>query len=138
MKDRDLQNEARLERSLRKQVVAPKLDGRFDAAVWSRIAAEEKRAAAPMPARARAETPRWLAACNMIGIGVTVVLVVFYAIRAVGGIDLGLDLSVSLPSFSAEQQSLLIKKMGPIVSTLAVLFGFMFTRHGRRLLSALR
>ena len=39
--------EARLERSLRKQVTPPKLDGRFDAAVWSRIAAEEKKAMAP-------------------------------------------------------------------------------------------
>ena len=32
--------EARLERSLRNQVRVPKLDGRFDAAVWARIEAE--------------------------------------------------------------------------------------------------
>lgn len=136
MRDRDLQIEARLERSLHRQVKVPRLDGRFDAAVWSRIAAEEEKAKAPRAQRGRA--PRWLVACNFIGIAVSVVLVAVFASRAVSGVDLGVDMNVSLPSFSAEQQSLLIKKMGPIVSAAAVLFGFMFTRHGRRLISALR
>ena len=40
-----LQIEARLERSLRNQVRAPKLDGRFDAAVWARIESEKSAAA---------------------------------------------------------------------------------------------
>lgn len=136
MKERNLQIESRLERSLRKQVSAPRLDGRFDAAVWSRIAAEEQKARAPVAARGR--TPRWLLACNFVGVAVTMVLVVVYVARAVSGVDIGMQMDVSLPSFSAEQQALLIKKMGMALSTVAVLFGFMFTRFGRRLISALR
>jgi hypothetical protein len=136
MKDRNLQIESRLERSMRRQVSAPKLDGRFDAAVWSRIAAEEQKARVPVVERG--PMPRWLMACNFLGIAVTVVLVAVFATRAMSGVDVAVDMNVSLPSFSAEQQALLIKKMGPILSTVAVLFGFMFTRFGRRLISALR
>ena len=136
MRDRNLQIESRLERSMRKQVSAPKLDGRFDASVWSRIAAEEQKARVPVVQSGH--SPRWLMACNFLGIAVTVVLVAVFASRAVSGVDVALDMDMSLPSFSAEQQALLIKKMGFIVSALAVLFGFMFTRYGRRLISTLR
>ena len=38
--------ETRLDRSLRNQVAAPRLDGRFNAAVWARIAAEDQHASA--------------------------------------------------------------------------------------------
>ena len=129
--------EARLERSLRKQVRVPKLDGRFDAAVWSRIAAEDKKAMAPAR-EVRAGTPRWLVACNVLGVAVTVVLVAYYAARSMGGLDLGAQLGVELPSISVAQQKSLLQLAGPIVSAAAVLFGLMFIRHGRKLISAFR
>jgi hypothetical protein len=131
-----IQNEARLERSLRSQIVVPKLDGRFDAAVWSRIAAEEKKVLAPLPVRSR--MPRWLVACNVAGIAVTVALVLFYVAPSVGELDLGVQLGLELPSLSAAQQKSLLEVAGPVIATAAVLFGLMFTRFGRRLLSALR
>ena len=56
--------ESRLERSLRKQVRAPKLDGRFDAGVWSRIEAS----AAPAATSRRTLMPRWLIASHVLGV----------------------------------------------------------------------
>ena len=51
------ETEVALEKSLRKQVPMPRLDARFNAAVWQRIAAAEA------PARMRpARTSRWLLA----------------------------------------------------------------------------
>jgi hypothetical protein len=132
--------EARLERSLRRQVTAPKLDGRFDAAVWSRIAAEDRAGAsgkASVPAANR-DMPRWLLACNAIGITVTVVLVVWFGAGQMSGVDLALDLGVELPRVTQDQQQSLLMLASRVVTAAAVLFGLMFTRIGRRLLSALR
>jgi hypothetical protein len=135
------QVEARLERSLRRQVTAPKLDGRFDAAVWQRIANEDRAVARTNAASTAATTtrmPRWLVACNVLGIAVTAVLVLWFGVRQLSGIDLGLDLGVDLPAFSAEQQQSLLRLATNVLAAAAVLFGLMFTRFGRRLLSALR
>jgi hypothetical protein len=119
--------EARLERSLRRQVAAPTLDGRFNAAVWSRIAAQGQKAA-PMVIRRR--TPGWLTACNIVGAIVSVLALGYYAARSVTGLDLGFE----LPSFSADQQTALINNLAPYISGVAVLFGLMFTRPARKLL----
>jgi hypothetical protein len=134
--------EARLERSLRRQVTAPKLDGRFDAAVWSRIG-EEGRAAArnaqvSKPLAKTSAMPRWLLVCNVLGVAVTAILVIWYGARQVSGIDLGLDLGVEWPTLSLDTQQSLLYWAGQILAIAAVLFGLMFTRVGRRLLSALR
>ena len=126
--------EARLEASLRRQVTAPKLDGRFDAAVWARIAAQTQRDTTPVVAR----MPRWLIMSNVVGVTATVLLVVFYALRSTSGVELKeLQLGADMLSLSAEQQSSLLKMAGEIVTGAALLFGLMFTRLGRRLRAAL-
>ncbi len=127
--------ETRLERSLRRQVVAPRVDGRFNAAVWSRIAAEQQKAAAQLVVPRR-RTPAWLSAINVIGVVITVMALGYGIVRSMGGLDL--DFELSLPSFSVERQAELIKTLTPFISGAAVLFGLMFTRIGRRLFAALR
>jgi hypothetical protein len=105
--NRQLEIEARLERSLRRQVSAPRLDGRFDAAVWSRIEREEQRTAQsshpPTPARAPARTPRWLVASNLIGAGVAVTLILVSVARSLTGVELP-ELAVELPQVSPDRQ----------------------------------
>lgn len=129
--------EARLERSLRRQVLAPKVDGRFNAAVWSRIAAGQQKAAAS-PVVPQSRTPAWLSAINVIGVVVTVLVLGYGVVRSMSGLDLDLDFELSLPSFSAERQAEVIRILTPFISGAAVLFGLLFTRIGRRLLAALR
>jgi hypothetical protein len=132
--------EARLERSLRRQVAAPKLDGRFDAAVWSRIAEQDRAGASrrtSAPAANR-DLPRWLLACNAIGIAVTVVLVVWFGAGQISDVDLTRDLGLELPRVTQDQQQSMLVLASRVVTAAAVLFGLMFTRIGRRLLSALR
>ncbi len=127
------QIEARLERSLRHQVAAPTLDGRFNAAVWSRIAAQSQKAAPTLVMRRR-RMPAWLVVSNVVGVMVTVLALGYYAVRASSGLDLGL----SMPSFTAEQQLSVIKAITPYISGAAVLFGLMFTRPVRRMIASLR
>ena len=133
--------EARLERSLRRQVTAPKLDGRFDAAVWSRIADEDRaarKAPAADPAMHLSRMPRWLLACNVLGIAFTAVLVLWFGVRQVSGIEVGQELGFEWPRMTLEQWQSLFVLTGYAISAAAVLFGLMFTRFGRRLVSALR
>lgn len=125
--------EAALERSLRKQIATPRLDGRFNAAVWARIAAQEHktrvattRPAAPTPAR-------WLLASNVVGIAVTVLLVAVFGIRLLGGVDV----SVAMPPLAAEQGASVAKLVAWGSTGVALVFGLMFTPLGRRLRSEL-
>jgi len=137
---RKLDIEAALDRSLRKQVVAPKLDGRFDAAVWSRIEAEEQRA--PSASLAPAVVPqsaRWMLVSNAIGSVVALVLVLYFGAQWFGGV-------VNVPTVSVPHlpvPDLPARTMAEIVSvaTWAVTGGslalaLMFTSIGRRLRSA--
>jgi hypothetical protein len=128
--NRKLEIEARLERSLRGQVRTPRLDGRFDAAVWSRIAAEEKKHAT-VPASRR--LPGWLVVGNIIGILVTVAVVIVYGVSALNGLDLQLELSTAITGVSPGQQQVLIQVIAWSIAGAALTYGLMFTRIGRRL-----
>jgi hypothetical protein len=128
--------EARLHRSLASQVRVPKLDRRFDAAVWARIEAEEhagQRAVAP----ARPPAPgaqRWLLASNVGGFIVAALLVVYFGVRMLGGVQVDLPVVPAL-SLSPEQMDATIKMVGWAVTFGALAFGLMFTPLGRRLRS---
>lgn len=129
--------EATLERSLRRQVQAPRLDGRFDAAVWSRIA--EAGASARVPAAGplpRTRAPRWLLFSNLVGAAVAMALLVIYAVRSVSGIEVP-ELEVQVTLSSTERLEM-INAAGAVISGLALGYGLMFTRFGRRLLAPFR
>jgi hypothetical protein len=128
------QNEVRLERSLRAQIKAPRLDGRFDAAVWSRIDTEKRAmATAAMPRRA----PRWLFASNLIGLAVTVVLVAFFTWRALNGVNLSVEEAVELPQVSAATYATISQYAGWVIAAVVLVFAAMFTPSGRRALREL-
>jgi hypothetical protein len=136
--------EARLERSLRNQIKAPRLDGRFNAAVWSRIGDESHAgrrldATSPrFPEAVGGRTPRWLMLSNLIGVAVAILLMVLYVMRAMSGVELSADLGVTLPRLSAEQQLSMLMITGAVLSVAALGFGLRFTKIGRWLLSEFR
>lgn len=120
--------EARLERSLRNQVRVPKLDGRFDAAVWSRIEAGKVHAVAPA---VRTAGSRWMFATNVIGALVTVALVIFFGAQAFTGNGV----SVPVPEVSTGLVERAVTLLMWPMTTLALVTGVMFTPLGRRLRS---
>ena len=126
------QIEAALELSLRKQVVVPRLDRKFDAGVWARIEAAEAPAAAPAlqaPVSAASAAARWLNLINILGLAsVTIFLGVF-------GWQMfsGMDISESLPEISAATRESILMNGSTIIATLAVAIGLMFTPLGRKL-----
>jgi hypothetical protein len=131
--------EARLDRSLRGQVKAPRLDRGFDAAVWARIAKEEAKAAVPAlkaePTRA-VRASRWLTLINALGITMTLVVAFYFALGSFGGIEpqpLNIDLNVPMPSLSEETVTRGVIVVGQVLGLVAVLFGLSFTSLGRRL-----
>jgi hypothetical protein len=128
--NRKLEIEARLERSLRGQVRAPRLDGNFDAAVWSRIAAEEKKY---LPVPAARPLPGWLVAGNIVGILVTAAVVIIYGVNALNGLNLDLELSTDIAGVSPRQRQVLIQVIAWSLAGAALTYGLMFTRIGRRL-----
>ena len=135
--------EARLDRSLRRQVQAPRLDTRFDAAVWARIAQEDARAAQPSvqaaPSRA-VRASRWFALVNVIGIAATLGVAIYFALGSFGGIEppaLNVGLDVSLPSIANETADRAVDVLGYVLGGVALAFGLSFTALGRRLRSAL-
>ena len=120
--------EARLERSLRNQVRAPKLDGRFDAAVWAQIESAKASAAAPvMPAKSAAS--RWLFAINVVGALVAVALVIMFGSQAFTGAEV----SVALPQVSHGFVERAVLAMVWPVTIIALGYGMTFTSLGRRL-----
>lgn len=124
--------EARLDRSLRRQVAVPKLDARFNAAVWDRIAGQESRAAAPQPARGS----RWLLASNAVGVVVSLTLVAYFLARNVSGIDV--EMNVAMPEIPEHSAAAAVKMLGWGVTAASVAFGLAFTHAGRRWLRFLR
>ena len=127
------QIEAALERSLRKQVVVPRLDRKFDAGVWARIEAADAPATAPAlqapVSSASAAAARWLNMINILGLAsVTIFLGVF-------GWQMfsGMDISESLPEISAATRESILMNGSTIIATLAVAIGLMFTPLGRKL-----
>jgi hypothetical protein len=135
--------EARLDRSLRQQVQAPRLDARFDAAVWVRIAQEEAKVAQPAvqvaPSRA-VRASRWFALVNVLGIAATLGVAFYFALGSLGGIDpptLNVGLDVPLPSIADETADRAIDVLGYVLGGAALAFGLSFTALGRRLRNAL-
>lgn len=128
---RKLEIEATLERSLRRQVVAPRLDRRFDAAVWARIEAENARAASPVSQRVAVSSAwsRWIFISNVVGIGVAVLLIAIFGAQLLAGVDV----KVPTPHLSPTTTATLLSLVPQVVSAAALLFGLMFTPIGRRL-----
>jgi len=125
--------EARLDRSLARQVRVPKLDRRFDAGVWARIEAE---ASAQQVAAARTGMPaarasRWLFASNVVGYLVAALLVVYFGARMVGGVEIEIPVTSLSPEPSVLTQPLVT--WGITIGALA--FVLMLTPLGRRLRS---
>jgi hypothetical protein len=118
--------EARLERSLRNQVKAPRLEKRFDAAVWARIEAQKS----PAP-RMPSTSTNWWFVFNGIGIGVAFVLLCVFGLQSVAGAGPQVALpDVAVSSATMEQ----VAKIAVQAITFgALLFGLMFTPWGRRL-----
>jgi hypothetical protein len=129
--------EAALERSLRVQIKAPRLDGRFDAAVWSRIEAAEQRASVNDIAAAPSTSVHWLFIVNAIGIAVTLVLMVYFGAQAFGEVQVTVP-KVATPEISAAVVRDISRVAVQFVTGAALLFGLMFTPLGRRLRSELK
>jgi hypothetical protein len=125
--------EARLDRSLANQLRLPKLDRRFDAAVWARIEAETSasRAALAMPRESAAA--RWMFASNAVGFLVAAMLVLYFGARMFTGVEV--ELPVPSLSWSPEQTNATLKFVGWVLAFGAIGFGLMFTSLGRRLRS---
>lgn len=127
--------EARLDRSLENQITVPRLDRRFDAAVWARIAAEESKArqpAAAVPSRAL-RASRWLAITNTIGVLLAFGVVLSFVLRAYGGIELPVsDVGLSVPAIPDDVVTRITGVLGQVLGLVALAFGLSFTSLGRR------
>jgi hypothetical protein len=132
-----LEIEAALERSLRAQVKAPRLDGRFDAAVWSRIEASGQRVPAARVTAPAARSARWLSIINSIGASVALVLVVYFGAQAFGGVEVNVP-AIATPEISARTMAEISSMAVKVVTGASLVFGLMFTSLGRRLQSELR
>ncbi len=134
-----LEIETRLDRSLRNQVAAPRLDGRFDAAVWARVAAEDQRASQPLTsARSAASgSARWLFIANTIGISVAALLVIFFGVRAFSGVDVDMNVNIAVPQIAPATMQAIVSLSVQVITIAAVIFGLMLTPLGRRVRSLL-
>jgi len=117
--------EARLHRSLTSQVRAPRLDGRFDAGVWARIEAERHAAAQRAPRTSAAAS--WLRASNTAGMIVAGLLVAYFGLRMLSGVDV----EVSVPHLSVELSQATQQFVGYGIAATALIFGLMLTPMGR-------
>jgi hypothetical protein len=129
--NRKLEIEARLERSLRNQVKAPRLARAFDAGVWARIEAERARRRAPAAA-----VPRWLFVLNVVGVGAAIVVALVFGAPLLASAES----AVSLPQVSVAP-GVAERLAGYAIHAItfgSIAFGLMFTSLGRRLRSELR
>jgi hypothetical protein len=78
---------------------------------------------------AASSTARWLNIINIVGIASVVLFLYFFGWQSFSG----MDISQSLPEFSAATRASILENSMWVVSTLAVAFGLMFTPWGRRL-----
>jgi hypothetical protein len=123
-------DEARLERSLRHQIRAPKLDGRFDAAVWARIEMETVKAAVSGDPRVRGAASRWMFFSNVVGALVSVALVIYFGAQAFMGEGMS---SLPVPDVSPGLVERIITSLTWPVTIAALCVGVMFTPLGRKL-----
>jgi hypothetical protein len=134
--------EARLDRSLANQIAVPRLDRRFDAAVWARIEAAEQSAKATPPVAdvqagglpSRAErASRWLAITNTIGIAVTLGVALYFVLRTFGGVEIPVSgVNVAVPLISEDLVVRITAVLGQVLGIVALAFGLSFTTLGRR------
>ena len=127
--------EARLDRSLANQIRVPRLDRRFDAAVWASIEAAEAKATNPVadvtPSAALLAS-RWLAITNTIGIAVTLGVALYFVLRS-GGIELpATGFNVLAPAIPEDMVARIVGVLGQVLGLLALVFGLSFTALGRR------
>jgi len=129
--------EARLDRSLQNQLQAPRLDRRFDAAVWARIAREEataRGAVEAVPSRA-VRASRWLTLVNTLGIAVTLGVALYFALGSFGGMGappLNVDLNVPMPTISDDTAERIVTVLGQALGAAALILGLSLTSFGRR------
>jgi negative regulator of sigma E activity len=126
---RKLEIEANLDRSLARQVKAPRLDRRFDAAVWARIEAAEQRATNPVPQSRASSSARWLFFINVIGVASAALLVVIFGLQSLSGASVHLP----LPEVSATTGTEILRFATQTVTIVSLVFGLLFTPIGRRL-----
>ena len=131
--------EARLDRALDKQIAVPRLDGRFDAAVWARIEAEESRATNPglrngLPTAV--PMARWLTISNAIGICVVLAVALYFGLRLLSGVEVSLNVDLPMPEFSTARAVTVMTFGGYAIGLLAFAFGLAFTSVGRRIRSS--
>lgn len=134
MKSRQ-QIEAQLDRSLERQVAVPRLDSKFNAAVWERIAADEARATNPVVEARTPRATRWLLISNVVGALVALALIANFGFKLLGGATIEPDISANmqLPEISAVTANQLMQVGGYLIAAAAVAFGFSLTSFGRRL-----
>lgn len=135
------QVEFQLDRSLQKQLGVPRLDGRFNAAVWQRIAAQSAPSAA-VPRR-RSAGSRWLMLSNFVGVGISLGLVAYVLLRSATGVQVDVELpavpaALSLPELPGQTVAMLVKGMGWVLTLISVGLAFAFTSSGKRVLNAIR
>ncbi len=117
--------EARLERSLRNQMKAPRLPKSFDAAVWSRIEAQTVRRPAV------AHSSRWFLVFNALAIGIAVVMLGVFGLQSLSGIEANLMLpQLAVASTTIDEITNIAVQAVTIGS---LVFGLMFTPWGKRL-----
>ncbi|HEU5137373.1 MAG TPA: hypothetical protein VFU13_19680 [Steroidobacteraceae bacterium] len=127
---RKLEIEANLDRSLANQVKAPRLDRRFDAAVWARIEAAEQRATNPVPERVKPpSSARWLFVINVIGVAIAALLVLIFGLQSFTEVSV----NVPMPEVSAVTGEKILRVAAPAITLASLLFGLLFTPLGRRL-----
>jgi hypothetical protein len=122
--------EIALEKSLRSQVKVPRLDERFDAAVWARIETAESRATSASAVPVGSLTAaRWLTIINFLGLAVVALMVWAYGAQMFAGADF----IASFTELSAASRERIVSGASLGIAAAAVLFGFMYTPWGRRL-----
>lgn len=121
--------DSRIDASLAAHVRAPRLDRQFDAAVWRRIEAGQRRSPRPSAAPARSRSAvRWLQACNIAGVLVALGLLAYFGVQLGGGAASqvlgGAALALKLPESWVAAASWAI-------TACALAFGLRFTPLGR-------
>ena len=127
---RKLDIEANLDRSLANQVKVPRLDRRFDAAVWARIEAAQQPATNPVLEIAKPRSSaRWLFVINVIGVAVAVALVLIFGMHPFAEVTV----NVPSPEISAATSAQIFNVAGQAIGGVALVLGLLCTPLGRRL-----
>ena len=123
--------EAILERSLRRQVNAPRLGKSFDTSVWARIEAEESKTTAHTAVRSpsASRAGRWIFIVNSLGIACVAVFLCVFLFRWLAGVQV----ESSIPDLSLQISDQNASAWSTGIAGAALLFGFLYTPWGRRL-----